>query len=134
MVITSKSKKIIIIDTSSLLSAVEWKIDLFSQLEKVCDFSYQTAVLQASLDELERIKSTADGKEKAAARLVLGILKDKLKNKLILILPHSGYVDDLLVEKSREGAVILTQDMQLKKRLIKPYLTIRQKKMLMMVE
>ncbi|MBS3123172.1 hypothetical protein J4437_00915, partial [Candidatus Woesearchaeota archaeon] len=63
-----------------------------------------------------------------------GILKDKLKNKLILILPHSGYVDDLLVEKSREGAVILTQDMQLKKRLIKPYLTIRQKKMLMMVE
>ena len=37
MVITSKSKKIIIIDTSSLLSAVEWKIDLFSQLEKVCD-------------------------------------------------------------------------------------------------
>ena len=128
MVITSKSKKIIIIDTSSLLSAVEWKIDLFSQLEKVCDFSYQTAVLQASLDELERIKSTADG------RLVFGILKDKLKNKLILILPHSGYVDDLLVEKSREGAVILTQDMQLKKRLIKPYLTIRQKKMLMMVE
>ncbi|MBI2151639.1 hypothetical protein HYU21_02850 [Candidatus Woesearchaeota archaeon] len=130
---TPKLKKLLIIDTSSLLSAVEWKIDLFSLLDDVCDFSYQTAVLQASLDELERIKSTADGKEKAAAKLVLAILINKLKTKEIIVLPEKGYVDDLLLEKSKQRALILTQDILLKKKLIKPYLTIRQKKVLLMV-
>ncbi len=121
--------KKIILDTNALMAIAEFKIDLFSELESTGDFPFQIAVLQGTIDELHRIQQEQRGKYKRAVQLVLSILKAKN----ILILPDQGDVDEILAGYSKKGILVLTQDLGLKKRLTKPYLTIRQKKKVVMV-
>lgn len=121
--------KQVIIDTNAWMAITEFKLDIFAALERDCDFTYKTAVLQGTLDELRKIVSEQRAKFRQAALLALGIIEAKK----VKIIPEIGNVDDLLVQHSKEGDVILTQDAALKKRLKKPYLTIRQKKKIMLV-
>ncbi len=122
--------KKIILDTNSLMAIAEFKIDLFSELETVCDFSYDLFVLSGTIKELNKIMEEQRQKYKRAAKLALGMIKVKGIKKIV----SSGYVDDLLVKHSQQGDLILTQDVELKKRLTKPYLTIRQKKKIIVVD
>jgi len=121
--------KEIIVDTNAWMAITELKLDIFTALERDCDFLYRIVVLQGVIDELEKIISEQRGKFRQAALLALGIIKVKK----IKILPEAGNVDDLLVQHSKEGDLVLTQDAALKKRLKKPYLTIRQKKRIILV-
>ncbi len=122
--------KQVIIDTNAWMAITEFKLDIFAALERDCDFSFKAVVLQGMIDELEKIVSEQRSKFRQAALLALGIIKVKK----IKILPEIGNVDDLLVKHSKEGDLVLTQDAALKKRLKKPYLTIRQKKRIILVE
>ncbi|MBU0470030.1 MAG: hypothetical protein KKA62_01915 [Nanoarchaeota archaeon] len=121
--------KIIIIDTNALIAIDLFKIDVFEELDKISDFPYQLNVLRGTLDELNKIFETQRGKFKRAAKLALKILEAKK----VKVLEEKGYVDDILVDHSKKGALILTQDIALKKRLKKPYLTIRQGKKIFLV-
>lgn len=121
--------KKIILDTNALMAITEFKLDVFSELEKVCDFRFKIYVLSGVVEELEKIKTQQRGKYKRAAKLALSLLKAKKIPAII----ERGKVDDLLVRHSRKGHLILTQDIQLKRRLKKPYLTIRQKKKIVIV-
>lgn len=121
--------KKIIIDTNALLAIAEFKLDIFSALQECCDFLYKTYVLSGTIKELEKIIEEQRGKYKWAAKLSLSLLKAKK----VGILKETGYVDDLLVEHSKKGDLVLTQDKELKRRLSKPYFTIRQKKKIIMV-
>ncbi|MBS3116714.1 hypothetical protein J4421_03905 [Candidatus Woesearchaeota archaeon] len=121
--------KQILLDTNALLAIHELKIDLFTEIEKCCNFHYYLAVLQGTIDELEKIKAEQRGNYKQAAKLALSLLK----TKKILVIPEKGKVDDLLVKHSQQGDLIVTQDRELKKKLKKPYLTIRQKKKVVIV-
>ncbi|MBT4935924.1 hypothetical protein HOL21_01960 [Candidatus Woesearchaeota archaeon] len=121
--------KTILIDTNALMALVAFKIDIFSALERDCDFPFRVAVLQGTLDELEKIQNEQRGKYARAAKLAFEIAKAKK----IPIIKSSGDVDDLLVEYSKKEYLVLTQDVELKKRLQKPYLTIRQKRMIVIV-
>jgi len=112
------------------MAIAEFKIDLFSELETVCDFSYDLFVLSGTIKELNKIMEEQRQKYKRAAKLALGMIKVKGIKKIV----SSGYVDDLLVKHSQQGDLILTQDVELKKRLTKPYLTIRQKKKIIVVD
>ncbi len=122
--------KTIIIDTNALMAVSEFGIDLFTEIEKACLFSYQLVVLTGTIQELEKIKQEQRGKFKVAAKLALTLV-EKFKLKQIA---SSEVVDDELVKHSAKGEIILTQDQELKKRLTKPYLTIRQKKWIVLVE
>src|SRR3989338_3065849 len=106
-------KKLIILDTNALMNSIQWKIDIFSELERVCDFAYQLAVVQGTLTELKKIQMEQRGKFRDAAKLALLLLK----KKKVKVLPEEGYVDDVLVKHSQQGDVILTQDKELKKKL-----------------
>ncbi|MDP3639650.1 MAG: hypothetical protein Q8R53_00410 [Nanoarchaeota archaeon] len=121
--------KTVIIDTNALLAIALFRIDLFSEIERVCDFPYRLAVLQGTIRELESLATTEKGKFTPAARLAIALLKAKT----ITVLKSTGKVDDALVVESRKGALVLTQDKDLKRRLQKPYLTIRQKKYVTLV-
>ena len=122
--------KKIIIDTNALMAISEFKIDLFRLLEEYCDFLYQVYILSGTITELQRIKETQQGKFKRAAKLALDIILAKN----IPVISGEGTVDDLLVSYSKKGCIILTMDALLKKRLHKPYLAIRQKKQIILVE
>ena len=122
--------KKIILDTNAVMAIAEFKIDLFSELETACDFTYELFVLSGTIKELNKIMEEQRQKFKRAAKLALAIIKAKGIKKI----QSTEYVDDVLVKYSKKGNLVLTQDIALKKRLTKPYLTIRQKKKIMIVK
>jgi rRNA-processing protein FCF1 len=121
----------IIIDTNALMAIVQFKVDIFEELKSCCDFKYEVAILKGSIDELNKLADKDKSKESRTAKLLLQIIKSK---KLIVMLHPEGYVDDLLVDYSKRGFLVLTQDIPLKKQLTRPYLTLRQKKIVIMVK
>ncbi len=122
----------IILDTNAVMAIAGFKIDLFSELRHNVDFKYSLFVLKGTIDELNSIIRKQKGKYKEAAKLGLALLKVKR----VGIIHHTSdkNVDDLLLDFSKKGIVVLTQDILLKKRLQKPYLTIRQKKKIVLVK
>ena len=122
--------KTIIIDTNALMAIDEFELDIFSALKESCDFPYQAAVLSKTMEELGKIMEDQRLKYKKAAKMALEIIQ----KKKVLIIESEGDADDVLVDYSKKGYLILTQDQGLKKRLKKPYLTIRQKKRIIIID
>jgi len=109
----------IVLDTSFLISAVDFKLDIFSELERICDFAYSLAIVDKTIDELKGKKW-----EK--------LIKEMIKKKGVRILKTNDgqYVDELLLGLKQKDLIIATQDKELKKKLKVPIITIRQKKYL----
>ncbi len=121
----------IILDTNILMAIPQFKIDVFTELQRICDFPYQVTILDRSINELESIKSTQKGKDKLAASIALQLIK---KNNIIITkTTEKKPVDDILANLSQNGAIIATQDIALKRRLKKPYITLRKKEYLIFV-
>jgi rRNA-processing protein FCF1 len=107
--------KKIILDTNFLLTAIKFKIDIFSQLQE-----YDIYILDKTLKELENKKN-----EKLAKELI------EKHNIKIIKTSNDKYVDDLLLEY--KDFIIATQDKELKEKLKKAKIStisLRQKKYL----
>ena len=101
--------KEIILDTNFLLIPGQFKVDIFSEIDRVCPFSYDLYVLDKSINELERIM----GKDKPAAKLALSLIKaKKLK---ILKTSEKKSVDDLIL--GMNDVIVATLDKELIRRL-----------------
>ncbi len=124
--------KRVIIDTNVWLCIMTKGLDLFFAVDNACDFEYGLFVLEGTLVELEKLVDKCKGKDKAAAQLGLAILKQKIGVREVMVLPSSGHVDDELVRESLDGAIVLTIDKALKKKLKSPYMTVRQGKYVVM--
>ena len=122
----------IILDTNILMAIPQFKIDIFTELQRICDFTYQITVLDRTINELESIKTTQKGKDKLAASIALQLIKHNNLN--ITKTTDKKPVDDLLTDLSHQGFIIVTQDMALKKKLKKPYITLRKKEYLIIVQ
>ncbi len=121
--------KTILLDTNALMAVATWKIDVVEELKKTADLPDKVAVLEGTIQELQKIAQERTGKERRAAKLAIALLNAKC----VPSIPGRGNVDDLLVDYSRKGYLVLTQDRELKKRLSRPYLTIRQKKKVVVI-
>lgn len=113
-------EKNVILDTNFLVYIFKYKIDLFSELDRICNFKYKTQILTGSIEELEKVKPTELNIIKQFIPR-LNLLNSKIKN-----------VDDELVNLSKEN-IIATQDKNLKKRLNGQVIIIRQKKYLILI-
>jgi hypothetical protein len=123
--------KTVILDTNFLVDCLQWRVDFFTELRRVCDFQYKIAVVDKAVDELETIIREGRQVEKTAARLA----KQLIAKKRIEIIPTSkkGYTDTLILNAAGKGAVVATQDQDFKRRLRAkgiPVIVIRQKKYL----
>lgn len=120
----------IILDTNFLMAIAQFKIDIFSEIERIADFRYNIYILDKTIDELKNIIKTQKGKNKRAASLALQLIKVKKVKKLKT---KQGKTDDLIVDIADKDTLVATQDKNLRKRL-KPRKTgiigIRQKKFL----
>jgi len=103
----------IFLDTNGLMAIGEFGIDVFDELEKLCDFKYEAIVLDKVIEELKKIGLEQRGKYKRASKLALGLIEGRTK----IVKSKEGYVDDLLVEVGKKGGIVLTQDKELKKRV-----------------
>ena len=119
----------IILDTNFLLVPSQFKVDIFSEINNICNFKYSIYILDKTVDELNKIVDEQKGKHKEAAKLALKLIKFK---KIKIIRTKEGSVDDLLLE---QDAVIATQDKALIKKLKnnkKKVIQLRQKKYLIL--
>ena len=123
--------KKILLDTNFLLIPPQFKVDIFSEIERICYFNYKLYILDRTVDELENIIKKQKGKSKEAAKLALKIIKLKGIEK---IKTEKGIdVDAAIIEAAKKGFIVATQDKILKKRLKMqniPVITLRQKKYL----
>jgi len=118
----------ILVDTNLLMAIVQFHIDVFSEIERIAG---KPEILDKSIDELKKLATKKD-KHGNAARLVLKIITTK---KIIIVKTTSDLkTDDLLVQYSHQGSVVATQDRELQKRLKKPYIVMRSRNHLELVE
>jgi rRNA-processing protein FCF1 len=110
-------KQKVIIDTNGLMIPGQFGLDIFSELQQLGFDSYFVAA--ACVRELENIKASGRGKDKMAAKLALSLL-DRCT-----IIEKTGYADDVIQEMAiGMKASVLTNDVELKKRLCSKGVTI----------
>ncbi len=110
--------KTIVLDTNFLIYCAKFRIDFFTEIDRICSFSYKIAVLDKTVQELEKLQP----KE-------LNLLR-KFLEKVEILTSKENYVDKELIRLSQEGFVIATQDKELKQGLRGPKIIIRQEKYL----
>ena len=126
--------KKIILDTNFLMIPLQFKVDIFSELERICNFNYKLCIFGQSVDELINIVEKQKGKSRNAAQFALKLIR--LKN--IGVLKAEGRsVDSIILKNSGKDTVIATQDRLLKKKLLEKGVSViilRQKKYLQLIE
>ncbi|HLC22762.1 MAG TPA: hypothetical protein VJJ79_03240 [Candidatus Nanoarchaeia archaeon] len=119
----------IVLDTSFLLAVFQLKLDIFSEIARLCDFPYQLYVLDRSLEELEKLIKTSPLPQKKAAIFAQKIIASgKIQ---VMQTNETRYVDDILADKTE--CIIATIDGGLKRRIKAKggrVITVRQKKYL----
>ena len=122
--------KRIIIDTNFLLIPLKFRVDIFSEFNRVCNFNYKLSIFDGSINELKNIIEKQSGIDKKAAQFALKLIK--LKN-IGIIKSHQKDVDELILNSVNNDTIIATQDINLKKELLKKgasVIILRQKKYL----
>jgi rRNA-processing protein FCF1 len=126
--------KKIILDSNFLMAVSQFKVDIFQEIKRIAEFKYELFIIDKTIDELESITEKQTGKNKAAAKLALSLIKLK---KIKKIKTKAGNVDELIVKNSDKNTIVATQDMELKKILKErgvPLIVLRQKKYLMLID
>jgi rRNA-processing protein FCF1 len=121
----------VLLDTNFLFIPAQFKVDIYSEIDRICNFPYELYVLDKSLQELDNIIETSKGKEKASARLAKAILEAKKPKTLKTT--SKDYVDNIIL--GLNGYIVATQDKVLRSKLKKngvQTIVLRQKKYLML--
>jgi len=130
--------KKILLDTNMLMCIGMLKVDIFSEIERICDFRYEIVTLDTILEELKKIQETQEAKHRKAAKLALQVLVQKIRQKKVKVLesgimPADYGILKLVGDSNKDDFVVGTQDAELKKLLKEkgvPILSLRQKKYL----
>lgn len=116
-------------DTNFLLIPAQFGVDIYSEIDRICDFKYELYVLDKSLEELDSLVKTLRGRDKVAVRLSRAILEAKKPKTLKT--SAKDYVDNIIL--GLKGYIVATQDkplrLKLKKKGVKT-IVLRQKKYL----
>ncbi|MBI2148018.1 nucleotide-binding protein [Candidatus Woesearchaeota archaeon] len=133
---TPGSKKVLL-DTNFLLIPAQFGVDIFSEMERIIAVPFTLHVLKATIDEAGRIIRQQRGKDKAAAKIAIQLVKAK---NIGIIPSDQSYADKAiidLVENDPDEWIVATQDAgltsELRSRNI-PIITLRKKKHLIMIE
>ena len=127
--------KKIILDTNFLLIPYQFKVDIFSEIDRIIDKTYEICVLSTTINELKSLVNKGKGKDKKAAKLALELIDHA---ELKIIKSETSYVDKAILEiVNKKTHIIATQDKELKKSLQKkgiPIIVLRQKRYLKLIE
>ena len=107
--------KKIILDTNFLLIPTKFKVDIFSEIDKIAHFNYKLFIIDKTIDELNWIieDKKSKSKDKECAKIGLQLIKAKNVGK---IKSKEKYVDDAIVEEADKDTIVATSDKELKKR------------------
>lgn|SRR3989338_1528474 len=105
--------KRIILDTNFLLIPMQFKVDIFSEIERICMFPYELYILDKTVGEIRKIIKEQSGKSKEAAKVALQLVE---KKRLNIVKTSDGKVDDLILSLLDKDTILATQDELLIKR------------------
>ena len=108
--------KKIILKNNFLLIPIQFKVDIFTEIDRICMFNYKLCIVDKTIDELNKIIETQKGKHKLAAKVALQLLK---KKKVSKITTGEGGVDNLILDLLDENTILATQDVLLRQRAVK---------------
>jgi rRNA-processing protein FCF1 len=110
-----QSKKVII-DTNFLLIPGQFKVDIFSEIERVMQEPHEVYIVEKTMEELQRIVMAAGRDDKFAAKLAQVLVTQKGLKRLA---SSKGLktADDDIVDISDENTYVATQDAILRKRV-----------------
>ncbi len=126
--------KEIIIDTNFLLVPLQFKVDIFSEFDRICHFNYKLFVFEQSVNELRNIVEKQKGKSKKAAQFALRLIKPK---NIGILKAEGKSVDEIILRNERKDVLVATQDKLLKKKLLEKGVSViilRQRKYLQLIE
>ncbi len=105
--------KTIVLDTNFLLIPWQFKVDIFSEIERVCRFPYEIKIVEGTMEELKKLMEKGDSKEKKAAKFALSMVT---QYKVGILKADEGDVDTTIASLPN-GTIVATQDYGLKLRL-----------------
>ena len=124
--------KKILLDTNFLLIPYQFKVDIFSEIDRICQFQYKIYILDKTLKELDNIIKVQKRKHREAAKIALQLLK--IKGIEVIRTDSPKRTDDIIASYGIEkGFLIATQDKDLKRKLVNRnviVIVLRQKKFL----
>ena len=127
--------KKILLDTNFLLIPWQFKVDIFTQIDKISAFKYGLFIIDKTLDEIKKIVEEQKGKDKDAAKFALKLIA--LKNIGVIKTEEGGETDEIILKTaSKDDFIVATQDKDLKRRLINQGVSViilRQKKTLAII-
>ena len=136
--------KKIIIDTNFLMIPYKFRVDIFSEFNRICNFNYRLFIFDGTIHELKKIiekqpnvnefRQQSTGKDKKAAQFALKLIK--LKN-IGIIKSEQKDVDSLILDNLNENTAVATLDSRLKTEVLEKgasVIILRQKKYLELLE
>lgn len=126
--------KKVILDTNFLMIPLQFRVDIFSELNRICHFNYKLLVYGQTIDELKNVMQKQSGKNKKVAQFALKLIK--LKN-IEIIESEQRDVDSLILENLDKDTIVATQDIMLKKEVLEKgslVVILRKKKHLQLIE
>ena len=123
--------KTILLDTNFLMLSAQFNVDIYSEIERICNFNYKLFVLDKTIEELKNIIDLQKGKHKDAARVALQLLR--LKKVGVIKTSSKKHTDDIILDYAKKDYLVATKDKDLKRKLINQYcsvIVLKQKKIL----
>ena len=109
-------KKKVIIDTNFLMIPGQFKVDIFSEIERIVDEPHELCVVEKTIAELEKIAQGGHIKDRFAAKLAVVLAAQKGLKRV----PSSSRdisADDEIVIASNKETYVATQDAALRGRV-----------------
>ena len=110
--------KKVILDTNFLLIPGLFKIDVFEEIKKIMNGTYDLFIIDGTIAELNKIVDTKGVKSKDKLNAKIGLELIRLK-KVKKIHSNERNVDDAIVDKADKDTIVATSDRELKRRLRK---------------
>ncbi|MBT4540931.1 hypothetical protein HOC35_05445 [Candidatus Woesearchaeota archaeon] len=138
--------KKILLDTNFLMIPGNFGIDIFEEIDRICNFNYKLYIVDKTIDELEKLPEKVQNQKtatKTAVNIALKLIETLGKEGKLNIIPtktnnelkakyEEMYVDEIIIKLANEY-IVATTDTELKKHL-KKMIILRQKRYLELIE
>jgi rRNA-processing protein FCF1 len=109
-------KKRVIIDTNFLLIPGQFRVDIFSEIERLMNEPFEMCVVDKSVGELNKLAAAGKETDKFAAKLALVLIIQK-NLKTLHSFGSKKSADDIIVKEAGKNTLVATQDKALRERL-----------------
>ncbi len=93
----------IILDTNFIIKSFDYKVDIKTELDRICSSKYELFIIDKTIDEIKKLNNSS--------------LALSFANSVSKISTTGGHVDDSIVQNLNNDTVVATQDKALKEKI-----------------